>query len=398
MKLAVQFGAGNIGRGFMGQLFWEAGYRIIFVEANEELVDLLNRRGAYPLRLLDAYSRKEIDMTIDRFEAISPKKGEEIAKLVSRADVISTAVGVKSLVHVAPLLARGIEKRFKNKSGTVDILLCENSLSAAEILKGEVMRNIDSRVKSWLEKNIGFVGTAVVRMVPASSKRFGVDDPLFVVADSHHKLSYDGRALRAKAPMIEGLKGVKNFKAEMMRKLFTHNLGHAALAYLGKLKGYTYVHEPFDDAELDLIFDSALDETTASLIKMYPDDIDMEEHKEVRRDIKVRFGNPMIMDTIKRVGKDPIRKLGYEERLIGSAELCISQGIFPEKIAYICGAAFCYDDPDDPESVRLQEKIRKNGIEETLKEISQVEPQSKLGKKIIGFYYELVEKRKERKG
>ena len=56
-KKAVQFGAGNIGRGFMGQLLWEAGFEITFVDADKQLVALLNDRAQYPLQLLDAYSK-----------------------------------------------------------------------------------------------------------------------------------------------------------------------------------------------------------------------------------------------------------------------------------------------------------------------------------------------------
>ncbi len=57
-KLAVQFGAGNIGRGLMGQLFWESGFETVFVDADPSLVDQLNARGSYPLRILDAYSQR----------------------------------------------------------------------------------------------------------------------------------------------------------------------------------------------------------------------------------------------------------------------------------------------------------------------------------------------------
>jgi mannitol-1-phosphate 5-dehydrogenase len=82
-----------------------------------------------------------------------------------------------------------------------------------------------------------------------------------VISDAHHELPYDAGAAKATMPEISGLRPSGNFKAEMERKLFTHNLGHASLAYLGKLRGYAYVHEGFEDPSLSAVFDGALEET-----------------------------------------------------------------------------------------------------------------------------------------
>jgi mannitol-1-phosphate 5-dehydrogenase len=314
--------------------------------------------------------------------------------MVPNADVIGTAVGVKSLEQIAPLIAAGLTLRRQKQAPPVDIYLCENIYGAAGMLKDAVKRTVDAEFAAWVDQHIGFVGTSVARMVPSASDRFGVKDPLFVVADSYHQLPYDGPALRGEPLLIDGMKAVKNFKAEVERKLFTHNLGHAALGYIGYLKGYSYVHEPFDDPELSTIFDGALDETSEALLNMYPEDLDREEHREIRRDVRIRFGNPMIMDTVQRVARDPIRKLGPNDRLIGSAKLCLNYDIFPKYIAYICGAALCYDYPEDPDAVKLQDMLCSNGIAQTLHQISGVVPESDLGKAIIEAYEDLQEKRK----
>ncbi len=393
MKTAVQFGAGNIGRGFMGQLFREAGYKTYFIEYNKELVTMLNEAGRYPLRLLDAYSKKEIDLTIDNIEAVSTEETEHGAEIFAGADIAGTAVGERALEAIAPIVAAGIRKRMSGPRGPLDIYMCENMYPAGDTLKNYVFAFLSGEEREWAEKNIGFVSTSVARMVPAPDKRFENEGPLFVVADSYHKLPYDLPARRAPEPPIEGLKGVSNFKAEVERKLYTHNLGHAAMGYIGYLKGYTYVHEPFEDDFLRPIFDGALEETAEALVKMYPKDIDPEEHREIRKDVNVRFGNPMLMDSLTRVARDPLRKLGKSDRLVGSAKLCLDYGIFPEYIAYICGAAFCYDYPEDPKAVELQEIIRAKGIEAAVNEVSGIGPASPLGKKIIESYNDLRQKR-----
>jgi mannitol-1-phosphate 5-dehydrogenase len=392
MKTAVQFGAGNIGRGFMGQLFWEAGYKTVFVEANESIVELLNTHTHYPLKILDAYTKKEIDLNIDNFEGLHVDDTMGVVEAVSTADVMSTAVGVNNLSAIAPVIARGVEMRYIKSRRPVDIYLCENILDAADSLKSGVMQAIDKATVGWAEENVGFIGTVVGRMVPSSSDRFGVDHPLFVVADSYHHLPYDGMALKSKPPEIEGMKAVRNFQAEVERKLFTHNLGHAVLGYLGYLGGYSFVHEPFDDERISSIFDGALNETSHALLRKFPDDLDPDEHRAILKDVHIRFGNPMIQDTVQRVARDPIRKLGPRDRLIGSAHLCLSNGVFPKYIAYTCGAALCYDYDQDEKAVQLQEMLCDEGVEAVLMKLSNVDPQSEFGKEIVRAYYELREK------
>ncbi|MDY0096061.1 MAG: hypothetical protein RBT80_25470 [Candidatus Vecturithrix sp.] len=389
MKRAVQFGAGNIGRGFMGQLFWEAGYTTCFVEYNSDLVVTLNERKQYPLRLLDAYSKQHIDLIITQIHALTTEEVSKVTEVFSQADIIGTAVGVKSLEQIAPLIAAGVKLRYQQKTPPVDMYLCENLYEAASMLKKAVWQCLDSETAAWAEGHLGFVGTSVARMVPAASGRFGVQDPLFVVADSYHKLAYDGPARRGKEPDILGMYAVNNFRAEVERKLFTHNLGHAALAYLGYLKGYTYVHEPFDDPELCAIFNGALDETTEALLKRYPDDLDAREHADIRQDVNLRFGNPLILDTVQRVARDPIRKLGPHDRLIGSATLCLQYGIFPKHIALICGAALCYHEAQDPDAVKLQAMIAEIGAARTLQQVSGVDAGSAFGQEILKAYEEL---------
>ena len=138
----------------------------------------------------------------------------------------------------------------------------------------------------------------------------------------------------------------------------------------------------------------ALDETSNALVKKYPADINADEQKKIRKDVDIRFGNPMIMDTACRVARDPIRKLGPNDRLIGSAKLCMENGIFPEYIAYICGAAFNYDCQEDEIAQKLQEMIADKGIEKVIEEVSKVDRTSDLGQRIIESYYAIKKKRK----
>ena len=386
-KSAVQFGAGNIGRGLMGQLFQESGFETTFVDANALLVQHLNERGSYPLRVLDAYSQTARELTIDHFKAMRTDQEDAIAETIAQAHVAATAVGVANLQAISPLLAAGIRLRFARGAEPLDVYLCENMLGAAALLSQKVRGLLEGPARAWAEAQVGFVGTSIARIVGGAGARAPQDDPLLVVADAHRDIPYDGKAARAGEPGIAGFRPVSNFKAEVERKIFTHNVGHAALAYLGYLRGHTYIHDTFEDAFVKSVFDGALDETTEALLRCYPADLDRREHMEIRQDVRVRFGNPLLRDAITRVAKDPIRKLGRDDRIIGAAELCRSQTIRPDHIATICAAALCYDYPEDVHAMRLQTMIRQEGVQETLRQVSGIEPPSDFGQKVIAQYH-----------
>jgi mannitol-1-phosphate 5-dehydrogenase len=391
VKTAVQFGAGNIGRGFMGQLFQEAGYRTAFVDTNVPLVELISRNTRYTLKLLDAYSHREIDLVISGVEGIRFDDTAGVARRLAFAETAGTAVGVKNLVSIAPLLAAGIQERRRVNPTPLDIYLCENALDASRMLREATLELLDADLQEWANRNIGFVGTSVARMVPPPSDRFGHGDPLLVAADSYHALPFDAKATRAAPLPVEGVHGVADFRAEVERKLFTHNLGHAALAYLGHLRGCTYVHEPFADERSSRLFEGALDETSRALLARHAGVLDPAEHAEIRRDVRIRFGNPLLGDTVRRVARDPLRKLGAQDRMVGGIRLCLSQGVFPENVCRVCGAALLYDAADDPDAVRLQTLIADKGVEEALRLVSGIDPCSAEGRAIVVSYHALRE-------
>lgn len=140
MKTAIQFGAGNIGRGFMGQLFFEAGYQTIFIEADRAVVEFLNTSPHYPLHLLDAATQQTFDLEIRHIQTLHIDEIEKIAEAITYAEVMGSAVGVPNLIHIAPLLVVGIRKRFRPKS-TVAVV-SGHIRSKVPICKGSQVCNI----------------------------------------------------------------------------------------------------------------------------------------------------------------------------------------------------------------------------------------------------------------
>ncbi|MGQ9473887.1 MAG: hypothetical protein ACUVQZ_07100 [Candidatus Caldatribacteriaceae bacterium] len=386
MKI-LQFGAGNIGRGFIGHLFSEAGYEIIFVERDETLVQLLNSRKNYPLYLLDAYRKEIVEVSVGGVSAVSIRDEDSIASAFSEVQCVGTAVGIENYPAIAPLIARGIEKRKERHGAPLDIYLCENDLSADVKMREALRLYLDADLQGWMENYVGLVRVIVARMVPGRSSQ-NSDSP-FLVADAYREFPYDESARRGEVPRLMSVRPVRHFGIEFQRKIYIYNLGHAVLAYLGYLRGYRYVHQGFGDPWINEVFGGALGETTTALLRKYPEILDPEEHKKVLEDVHIRFGNPLLQDPVFRVARDPIRKLGPKDRLLGSAFLCLEQEVFPKYIASSCAGAFLYDWPEDSQAVKLQKMIREKGIETVLGEVATVDSRSDLGKIIIGEYYRL---------
>lgn len=379
MKKCIQFGAGNIGRGFLAELFYEAGYEIVYIEVNKRMIEAINKKKSFRLKIVGVPSKNIIIKNIRAVDANDIKK---TADEIKNADIIATAVGVNFLKNIAPLLAEGIKKRAESDIKTpVNIIICENLLDAAHILKKNINKYLNSRYRKYLDENAGFVETVVSRMIPVVPEKTRKKDPLFIMAEKYNILPVAKKGFKGKIPKIDGMLPREDLIPYEEMKLFGHNLGHAILAYLGYLKNYKYIWQSIRDKEIREITKKALfNESGKALIKKHH--IPKAEYKKYIDDLIRRFENKALGDTVFRVGRDPIRKLGFNDRLIGSARLCLEQDIIPYNICLGIKAALLYNYKDDEYSVQLQNKIKKHGIDKVIKDICQINPNSRLGKLI----------------
>jgi len=173
----------------------------------------------------------------------------------------------------------------------------------------------------------------------------------------------------------------ENFQAYVDRKLFTHNCGHAIAAYLGYLRGHRYIYQAIADARNRRVVVAALDETGRALIAKHG--FTPEEHRAHIQDLLERFGNAALRDQVSRVARDPLRKLGPEDRLVGAAKLALTYGVEPVNVCTGIAAALLYDSPDDPTAQIVQQKIREHGVKGVLQQICGIDPRSKLAGLVI---------------
>jgi mannitol-1-phosphate 5-dehydrogenase len=161
---AVHFGAGNIGRGFIGQLLHESGYDITFVDVRDDVVDTLKTEGRYEVILAD---EDEEHIPVDRVTALhSGRDADEVTEQLAEADLVTTAVGPSVLPVIAPAIAKGLLERARRGAVPVNVIACENMVGASQALKGFVMEHVPEEKVQALEELAGFPNAAVDRIVP----------------------------------------------------------------------------------------------------------------------------------------------------------------------------------------------------------------------------------------
>jgi mannitol-1-phosphate 5-dehydrogenase len=373
---AVHFGAGNIGRGFLGQLYFESGYDTTFVDVVDAVVTALRGRREYPVRIVGDDAQT---IHVGRVTAVHASEAETVAKALAEADLASTAVGVSVLPKIAPLIAAGVSARFaRSDASPLNVIVCENLIDAGPYLRGEVRRHLPQAMHPALEEKVGFVEASIGRMVPVMTAEQRAEDPLLVCVEPYCELPVDANGFKGPIPFLKHMAPRENFKAYVERKLFVHNAGHATVAYLGYLRGHEYIWQAVEDPHVRREADAAMGETCAGLTSKHGlDPAGLKAHWE---DLVGRFRNKALGDQVSRVAKDPVRKLGPNDRLIGAARMCMEQGIEPRHVAFAAAAAIRYDHANDPGALVLQEILRAEGMSGVLIHVCGIETDSHLAR------------------
>ncbi len=351
------FGAGNIGRGLLGQLVADAGLHPVFVEADSALVGRLVEAEAYQVRLV---GRTQAVCDVADFGALALDELNLISAVISKCRFAATAVGAHNIAELGSVLAAGLAVRTE----PLNVVVCENLPHAAEILG----------------QNVNACGPAGARLncVRASVERIvrSVDSSLDLVGESGESLYVDRSAWLGRLPDVPGMILCDDIDSFYDRKLFTNNAGHALLAYMGALWGCQFIYEAMEVPEIRQHLGELLDMAGTALVRQHEMDA-AEMHYHLDCLVHWRFANRELADSVRRVGRDPLRKLGPEERLIGLVRLLQSCGLPTTPVARVIGAALHYCDPDNQESVRLREMILSDGPNMVLTSVcglSEAEP------------------------
>ena len=376
MKQAVMYGGGNIGRGFIGALMSRSGYEVTFVDVAVPVVEELQSRRCYPLRIVS--SEGNTDLTINNVTAVNGNDTEATAAAIAACDIMATAVGARILKFIVPNIVAGLRQRWAEGGKPLNIIICENLNDANKIIEGMIKEQLTDAEKAKFDETVGLVEASIGRMVPVQTEEMKDGEPLRVCVESYGFLPVDKAAFKGEIPQIEGMVPFEPFDFFIKRKLFIHNMGHATTAYLGGLLGDEFVWQSIGNPTIRLIAQNAMTESAMALSRHY--NVPLEGILMHITDLIGRFGNKALGDTCARVGGDPARKLSPADRMIGSSLLALQEGITPAYIAVGAAAGIkrYLDEAGEAQSLAAAEKV--------LAEVSQLSADAPLAKLILPYY------------
>lgn len=341
----VIFGAGKIGRSFIGQLFGCSGYKVVFIDTDPLIVAGLNSSRSY--RVIIKGEREE-EIMVTNVHAISAFEEQKVIESVSTAGILAVSVGKSSIEKIIPSVAAGLKLRYEqNKDCPLDIIIAENMRDAA-IFFGDRLAAILPQDYP-IERLVGLIETSIGKMVPIMTRADMDKDLLMVYAEPYNELILDGRGFKSKIPAVKGLAPKDNIKAWVDRKAFIHNLGHATAAYFGynKHPEAIYVYEVLDDAEVYNFTKDVMFQSAAILQAAYPEDFNMNDLGDHVNDLLFRFRNRALQDTIWRVGHDLVRKLSSDDRFMGIVHLAVKMDMAYDKILKAMSYGFYFKANDE---------------------------------------------------
>lgn len=362
---AIHFGAGNIGRGFVGLLLHEAGYEVVFADVNSALIDALHAAPNYHVHEMGEGSSTHL---VDNFRAInSATDAEALIEEIATAEVVTTAVGPNVLAFVAPVIAAGLARR-SGELAPFAVIACENAINATDRLAEHVRSHLTPAEWEKAAPRAAFANTAVDRIVPNQAADAGID----VTVETFYEWVIERGAFGDAVPVIPGATFVDDLEPYIERKLFTVNTGHATIAYFGIQAGVSQIS---DALAVPAVRDAArrvLEETSGLLVAKHG--LDPAAQLAYREKILTRFANPALADTVERVGRQPLRKLSRQERFIGPAAEIAEGGVRPVALLEAIGAALRFDVAEDEQSQELKRMLRAESAEHIARQVCGLAP------------------------
>jgi mannitol-1-phosphate 5-dehydrogenase len=361
----VQYGAGNIGRSLVGQLFSAAGWEVVFVDVVPEVIEALNARRSYEVIVKE---REESRIRVEGVRGVDGRDSERVAGEIAACDFLATAVGANILPKIAPVVAEGLKRREE----PLDILLCENLRGAPEIFREALQGCLPPDFP--LEDRVGLIATSIGKMVPILPAEVRQRDPLEVWAEAYNRIIADRAGFVGPIPQVEGLVVRDCFEAYVDRKLFVHNLGHAAAAYVGDHHGAKTIAEAMAIPEVAATARGAMEESGKALVALYPEELTEEGMQEHIEDLLRRFRNPALGDTVFRVGRDRPRKYAPHDRLIGALRAQARAGVDSSHTIRATAAGLSFRATDEegtrfPPDVEFARRLERLGVEGLMKEV-----------------------------
>ncbi len=401
-KEAVLIGAGKIGRGYMANIFNRAGYKMIFLDYSDVLVDTMRKQGYYTMFMKhrDFGNGDWTKERITNYEAYCTRtEHDECVKVLSEANYATLHIYPGALKSLAELTADAIRERMRMRNEeTLDMIFVINFLYADEIFTKEIKEHLNEDEKKFMDEHIGIVYGLVRGNGPTPEDYMLEEDPIAVSCSDADYLPVDVDQM--KGPFPEGVNFIPahNVGNLVKYKVWGGNVSHCVNAFYGKHKGYEWGFQSEKDPYIFKCGNLSRREAYDALKGV---EVDEEERKKYLGEQQDRPFRPDLVstdvyDALNRVGADPIRKLGRNDRFIGPALLAIKAGKVPFFLARGAAYGFFFTNEADPAACEIQEYIKQNGIEKAVEKYCELDlsdrDENLLYQLIIGNYYEIIEK------
>ncbi len=376
MKCVI-LGAGKIARGFIGHLLYLSEIPFTFIEKSDALCDLLNERGQYTVHILGA---PEKDCVVKGAKALKFSQMEEAVSSIAEADAVFTAVGGKNLGGIIDILNQGIEKR-AGEGKRLNIITCENWKLPAKIIRDALNEVISPDAAQYLQEKVGITEAVIMRSAIEADQAALEADPVCVNVQNFWELPVDKSRIVGDMPAMQGLKLMDEFTGFLERKFYTYNAANGTVSFVGALLGYQKLADAAHDERIIEILNGVYMETAQALSKKHQFPLD--EQLAFTETSRRKLQDYTIVDFIERNARDPIRKLGPDDRLIGSARLVLEQGFMPENLCTAAAAAIYYNSPGDESAEQLKQMRETEGVEAVIEKVCKLEKDGVLGRLIL---------------
>lgn len=384
MALAVHFGAGKIGHGFIANLLHQTGYHVVFADVVQETIDKLKKEQQYTLFLIDHNYDEQLIDDVDAYSTIN--EADKVVDAIQEAEVVTTSVMATNLDKVAPLIAKGLKRRVGSHKPKITVMACENAMMGTNILVKAMLATGEITTDELNEVGV-YPNTAVDRVV-FDGHHHGKDG--IEIGDAYELAIEKNKLADTNTQPIKNAEYVENLEMYLQRKIYMINCGHAISAYLGQANGYKTVQEVLKDPQLLEQVKTAMMESAGALEKKYGF-----EHTTLvtymNKMFVKRMTTPGLSDPVERVGREPIRKLAANDRIIGPALQCEAYKLANDHLLHGAAYGFHFQNPDDQQAVEIQTSIEQNGIKETVAKYTQQPVDSRIVA-VISDNYEQISK------
>ncbi|HEX2488234.1 MAG TPA: hypothetical protein VHR27_02465 [Blastocatellia bacterium] len=372
MRIII-IGAGRVGLGALGSALAMQGHEVVFAARRPELVNSINLRG------YDVMVKGSIETRIEvRGVRGVIMPGEEFAREVERADHIYTSVRPDNLPEISVSLAEAILHRIKSGvKRPLDVFCCENLKNAGSQLERLIFTNLPFQFAQQVQDYVGINSAISDRIV--SGQEVDETGRIVITADATGDVLFDTLQIKVDFEVLPPFKGLDNFPACIEEKLYILNCGHAVCAYIGYKRGYKYIHEAMADEAINRAVVGSMLEAQRALQCKHGRTL---HYGGMISEILASFSNAALMDTIARVGRDPVRKLQSDDRLVGPAKLAYRYGVEPTYLIQGCAAALSFAEDGDSQAAELQKLVRERSVEHSLDFVSQLRPWNPISKLI----------------